>query len=174
MDATSPGHERFLALLDAHRRALLKVCWAYANASHDRDDLLQEIIGRLWSAFPRYDACRVFSTWMYRVALNVAIDFQRRQRRRGSRTGPLDADVADPSPNDPAREHQLLDLRAPLDQQDDADRALLVLYLEGHAHREIGDVLGLSESNVGTRLNRLKQSMRAAALGRGTGDPPVS
>ena len=83
MDPPATDHEQFLSLVDDHHRALQKVCWAYGRNSHDRDDLLQEIVVRLWSAFGTYDPSRKFSTWMYRVALNVAIDFKRRQKRWG-------------------------------------------------------------------------------------------
>ena len=153
-----PDHERFLSLVDAHRRPLLKVCWAYGNTSHDRDDLLQEIVARLWAAFGKYDPGRKFSTWMYRVALNVAIDYRRRQRRWGRESATLHE--VDAAPTDATKQQQLCELRELLDRQSEADRVLLVLYLEGHSYREIADVLGISESNVGTRLNRLKTSLR--------------
>ena len=72
MDPPPSDHEHFLSLLEAHQRPLLKVCWAYGRTAHDRDDLLQEIVARLWAAFGRYDPGRKFSTWMFRVALNGA------------------------------------------------------------------------------------------------------
>jgi RNA polymerase sigma factor (sigma-70 family) len=98
--AKSAEQEIFLSLVDTHQRLLLKVCWTYTRTSHDRDDLLQEIVGRLWSAFRHYDRDRSFSTWMYRVALNVAIDFRRRRQRQDLVTLCLD-DVHDPqSPRD--------------------------------------------------------------------------
>ncbi|MFT3881992.1 MAG: sigma-70 family RNA polymerase sigma factor [Gemmatales bacterium] len=142
---------------------LLKVCWVY-GANH-RDDLMQEIIARLWSAFSRYDRARKFSTWMYRVALNVAIDFRRRQRRWGRETATLDEKTTEAfatSPEEAMKLQQLRELRELLEAQSDADRALLLLYLEGNSYQEIGEVLGMSETNVGTRLNRLKKSMRDA------------
>ena len=71
----------FLSLINSHQRLLLKVCWTYTYSSHDRDDLFQEIVARLWSTFKKYDRKRRFSTWMYRLALNVAIDFRRRRKR---------------------------------------------------------------------------------------------
>ena len=157
----SPAHDRFLALLDEYRRPLAKVCWAYGRTQHDRDDLFQDIVARLWASFASYDPNRSFLTWMYRVALNVAID-HRRRRQRWSREGVRFDETAIPSTNSD-RPDQLNDLRELLDRQNDADRALLLLYLEGHSYREIGDILGMSESNVGTRLNRLKQSMRESA-----------
>lgn len=165
MDTPPSDHEHFLSLLESHQRPLLKVCWVYGGTAHDRDDLLQEIVGRLWAAFEKYDRSRKFSTWMYRVALNVAIDFRRRQRRWGRQTTSLDdggAAVPDAT-DDATKREQLRELRELLERQSEADRAILLLYLEGHSHRDIGDCLGMSESNVGTRLNRLKKSMRQTA-----------
>jgi RNA polymerase sigma factor (sigma-70 family) len=163
-DPPASEHEYFLSLLEAHQRPLLKVCWVYGNTSHDRDDLFQEIVGQLWTSFGKYDRTRKFSTWMYRVALNVAIDFRRKQKRAGRETTGLDEDRAVPvtAVDDVTRQDQLLELRELLERQSDADRAILLLHLEGHSHREIGEVLGTSESNVGTRLHRVKQSLRQA------------
>jgi RNA polymerase sigma-70 factor (ECF subfamily) len=168
MDPPVSDHEQFLALLESHQRPLFKVCWAYGSTSHDRDDLFQEIVGRLWTSFGKYDRSRKFSTWMFRVALNVAIDFRRRQQRWRRETASLDEDraaVSAAAADDPMKRQQLQDLRDLLEQQSDADRAILLLYLEGHSHREIGEVLGTSESNVGTRLNRLKTSLRQSVQG---------
>ena len=169
MDPPASDHEHFLSLLESHQRPLFKVCWTYGRTSHDRDDLFQEIVGRLWTSFGKYDRSRKFSTWMYRVALNVAIDFRRRQQRWGRETASLDeggAAVPAVATDDAMKRQQLRELRELLEGQSDADRAILLLYLEGHSYREIGEVLGTSESNVGTRLNRLKTSLRQAVHGR--------
>lgn len=157
----TPAHDRFLSLVDDHRRAIAKICWAYGRTPHDRDDLFQEIIARLWAAFPAYDSNRPFLTWMYRVALNVAIDHRRRQRRWGRECAIVD-EAAIPSGESTARD-DMLELHDLLDQQTDADRALLLLHLEGRSYREVGDILGMSETNVGTRLARIKESMRRSA-----------
>ncbi|MDG3006959.1 RNA polymerase sigma factor [Paludisphaera mucosa] len=161
-------HERFVALLECHRGALLKVCWAYGRTPHDRDDLLQEIVVQLWDSFGRYDPDRRFSTWMYRVALNVAIDFGRRRRRWGREAASLDEDetkAPSTTRDDDLKRQRSRELRELLERQPGADRAILLLYLEGHSYREIGDVLGISESNVGTRLNRLKNALRRSVQG---------
>jgi RNA polymerase sigma-70 factor, ECF subfamily len=167
MDPPASDHEHFLSLLESHQRALFKVCWTYGRTSHDRDDLFQEIVGRLWTSFAKYDRSRKFSTWMYRVALNVAIDFRRRQQRWGRETSLDEGGAAVPAeaPDDATKRQQLRELRELLERQRDADRAILLLYLEGHSYREIGEVLGTSESNVGTRLNRLKISLRQSVQG---------
>lgn len=150
----------FLSLVDTHQRLLLKVCWTYTRTSHDRDDLLQEIVSRLWAAFGSYDATRTFSTWMYRVALNVAIDFHRRRQRRESKSMTIDDTNEPHALHDEHKQEQLQELRELMEQLNEGDRAILLLSLEGNSYREIAEIIGISESNVGTRLNRLKKSLR--------------
>lgn len=162
MTKSSQVHEHFLTLLKSTQRQLHKVCWVYGRSTHDREDLFQEIVAQLWRSFARYDRTRSFATWMYRVALNVAIDHRRKRQRLGKGLTPLDENQAAEtasSINDSQGE-QLQELRELMDQQEEGSRALLFLYLEGHSLRDIGEVLGLSETNVSTRLHRLKQSMR--------------
>lgn len=166
MNSLPTHHDHFLGLLNSHQRALHKICWVYGTHTHDRDDLLQEILAHLWSAFPRYDASRHFLTWMYRIALNVAIDHLRRNKRRGKEQSlhQHDGDKFGNHSTGISKQQELLDLHYLLQQQSDADRALLLLHLEGQSHREIGDILGITESNVSTRLNRLKQSLKQTIL----------
>ena len=152
--------DHFLSLIETHHRLLLKVCWAYTKTDHDRDDLFQEIVGRLWAAFGKYDRNRKFSTWMYRVALNVAIDFHRRQSRRWRQSQSLD-DAQEPQLVEDSPKQDLIDdLHEMLERLDEADRAIVLLTLEGNSYREIAEVMGISQSNVGTRLSRLKQTLR--------------
>jgi RNA polymerase sigma-70 factor (ECF subfamily) len=152
----------FQALLAAHRGIVLKVAASYARSPEDRADLAQDIAMQLWQAWPAYDASRTFSTWMYRVALNVAISWQRRETHRrhealdddaqAQLTGALDVDVE-------AREQLALVQRA-MRSLSEVDRALLLLHLEGCSHRESAEVLGTTEGNVATRLNRIKSHLR--------------
>jgi RNA polymerase sigma factor (sigma-70 family) len=157
---SSIDHEWFLSALDSHQRLIHKVCWAYANSPDEREDLFQEIAVRLLSAARNYDPTRKLSTWIYRVALNVAIDFHRKRSRRSRERLGLDGELETASGHDQAVAEQLRELRELLEHQSEADRALLLLHLDGNSHSEIGEVLGISESNVGTRLSRLKQSLR--------------
>ena len=87
--------ERFGELLEQHRRIVFKVANTYSWHPEDRADLAQEICAQLWRAFPSYDSTRSFSTWMYRIALNVAISSVRSSRRRERHTVPFDEDVHD-------------------------------------------------------------------------------
>jgi RNA polymerase sigma factor (sigma-70 family) len=154
--------ERFWELLEQHRRIVFKVANTYGWRPEDRADLAQEIRAQLWRAFPTYDPARSFSTWMYRVALNVAISFVRSNRHRERHTVPLEDevhDVADQSDGGAADERIRVLYRV-INQLDELNRALLLLYLEEHTYREIADILGLSETNVATKISRLKQRLR--------------
>ncbi|HZF13259.1 MAG TPA: RNA polymerase sigma factor, partial [Thermoanaerobaculia bacterium] len=78
----SQPQDRFLALLDEHKKILYKVAGSYCRNPADREDLVQEMVVQLWRSFDRYDESYRFSTWMYRIALNVAISFYRSESRR--------------------------------------------------------------------------------------------
>src|ERR1700694_4050965 len=84
------GNEQFLMLLEEHKRMLYKLASAYCADAEDRRDLVQEIVIQLWRSFSRYDEQLKFSTWMYRIGMNVAISFLRREGRRGRKTVALD------------------------------------------------------------------------------------
>ena len=156
--------QRFAELLQTHRGIVYKVARSYSRGAADRDDLVQEICLQLWRAFPRYDARRTFSTWMYRVALNVAISAVRRtQRVDAVRTEPLDEVHMETLASDEAGdrdEERLEAMRALIGQLEPLDRALILLYLDDQSYTDMAEVLGISETNVATKINRIKQRLR--------------
>lgn len=160
---------RFDALLREHQRIVFKVAAVYARNASDRDDLAQEIALQAWRSFATFDAHRAkFTTWLYRVALNVAISALRARSRDAARgaepLGDVDAAaVVDPGSSHYARvEHaeRVVALRAFIGGLDALNRALVLLYLEDRSYAEIAEVLGISETNVATKLNRIKQQLR--------------
>lgn len=164
MTATDDRRDAFSALLQRHRGIVFKVANTYARLAEDRDDLAQEIAARLWHAYPKYDPARSFSTWMYRVALNVAISHVREQTVRDRHDAvPLDEgmhDLADAGGMDHERDQHIRLLRGFIQRQPPLERALLLLYLEDRPQREIAEILGLTENNVSTKIGRLKQRIR--------------
>jgi len=152
----------FVQLLGEHRAILYKVASSYCRSRDDRGDLLQEMIVQLWRSRERYDATQRFSTWMYRVALNVAISFYRKEARRVRDVVPLeelgfevgtDALFDDVSPD-------LRRLRERIRALDDLDRALMLLYLDDHGSEAIAEIMGLSATNVSTRISRIKKKLQ--------------
>jgi RNA polymerase sigma-70 factor (ECF subfamily) len=163
MRPARPDPAAFEQLLKEHQRIVLHVARLYAPHADDRAELIQEISTQLWRAYPGYDPSRKFSTWMYRIALNVGISWLRESSRRGSVIGPLEDDlleamVVESVESDAMRE--LYDLIATLDP---INRALILLYLEDRPYKEISEVLGISESNVATKIARIKQQLRERA-----------
>lgn len=159
---TPAQQQKFSSLLDEHKKILYKICNSYCRQADDRNDLAQEILIQLWKSFEKYDDHFKFSTWMYRIALNVAISFYRREKRRTQHTTHLADDllevVADLPAVEPSEEIELL--YHLMNQQDPLHKALLLLYLDGNSYKAMSDVLGISETNVATKLNRLKKKLR--------------
>lgn len=152
--------ERFQALVDEHRKILYKVCNCYCRNPDDREDLAQEIIIQLWRSFGRSDERCRFSTWMYRIALNVAISFYRRERTRTRYVQSTDQRLLDVVDNTASQAPEIRILYQFIDGLDPLNRALVLLYLDGYSYLEVGEVLGISETNVATKISRLKRAMR--------------
>jgi RNA polymerase sigma factor (sigma-70 family) len=165
--ATPELQERFQTVVDQHKKILYKVCNSYCRNRDDRDDLAQEIIIQLWRSFGKFDERYRFSTWMYRIALNVAISFYRRENTRTRYV------ISD-------EEHLLEAINETKDQPeeigllyefigglDPLNKALVLLYLDGNNYQEIAEVLGISETNVATKISRLKSKMKQEFRGTG-------
>jgi RNA polymerase sigma-70 factor (ECF subfamily) len=168
--SSEQARTRFADLLDAHRKIVLKVANTYARNAEDRADLAQEIVAHSWRAFAKYDPARLFSTWLYRIALNVAISFVRGVEQRNRHIVPLDEelhDVADERSADGDSDERLRRLYQIINALDPLHRALLLLYLDDKSYREIAQILGISETNVATKIGRLKQRLHAD-MGVGT------
>jgi RNA polymerase sigma-70 factor, ECF subfamily len=158
------GHEDdFLELLERHKTILFKIANVYCRNRADFADVVQEITFQAWRSFGRYDRSREFSTWLYRIGLNVAISFYRTEARRSRLMVPADdslVEVAAASSEAAELEEQLRLVQRFISQFGELDKALVLLYLDGHSHDTIGEILGMSVSNVGTRFNRIKQKLR--------------
>ncbi len=157
---TRDRRETFQHLLEEHKKTLYKVCNSYCRDQHSRDDLAQEITIQLWRSFSKFDGRCRFSTWMYRIALNVAISFYRKESIRtrhvisGEQHLLETADETESQPEDVRRLYKLID------GLDALNKALILLYLDENSYREIADVLGITETNVATKISRLKQKMK--------------
>lgn len=154
----------FQGWLDRHGVAVLKVARAYTRTVEDRQDLAQEILLQLWRSVPQFQSRAAASTWVYRVALNTALGWRRKEQRRWSRqAAPLDVDTvpaAGPDGSQTLADRELVErLYDALHRLSQADVALVLLYLDGLSYREMAEVLGITESNVGVRLNRAKKEL---------------
>ncbi len=159
----------FTELVRRHAALIHRIACAYCRDATDREDVVQEIAVQLWRSRGRYDERYRETTWVYRIALNVAISFHRRERRHRERRAAIEDHpiaAAQAGEHGEAGEDVQLLLRC-IDDLGALDKALVLLYLDGNDHASIADVLGISVSNVGTKLHRIKEKLRGA-LGQRT------
>lgn len=154
----------FKEWLREHGGTVLKVARAYTLTTEDCQDLAQEILLQVWRSLPQFQGRASASTWSYRVALNTAIGWHRKEHRRRTHQQPL-LEVEDPAVAglDSAltvQQHEVVErLYAAIRQLPKADAALILLFLDDLSYRQMADVLGISESNVGVKLNRVKKTL---------------
>jgi RNA polymerase sigma factor (sigma-70 family) len=165
--ATPDLQEAFQIRMEQHKKILYKVCNVYCRDRDSREDLAQEITFQLWRSFGKFDERCRFSTWMYRIALNVAISFYRRE---GARTRIVVSDeqhllqAAGKEERQPEEVRVLYEFIAELDP---LSKALILLYLDGNTCAEIAAIMGITETNVSTRISRLRNRMKQEFSGIG-------
>jgi RNA polymerase sigma-70 factor (ECF subfamily) len=143
--------------LHTHRGLVFKVLRAFATSQHDQDDLFQEISFQIWMSIPKFREESSPATWVYRVALYAAMKWSKQENRRKDKHEDLDVSVA-PAPTMPAGENpQVAWLYQQIATFPPVDRSLMLFVLEGFSYREIAEALGLSESHVGVKINRIKK-----------------
>ena len=153
--------EEFLKSINQYQGIIIKVCRMYCADNEDAEDLFQDILFQLWRSWPTFNSAAKLSTWMYRISLNTAITRLRKNKRR-----PLlkSLSLAQHSiPNDPSERLDILfdeELQDAIASLDKMDRGIVMLYLDEKSYKEIAEIMGLSESNVGVKINRIKEKLR--------------
>jgi RNA polymerase sigma-70 factor (ECF subfamily) len=147
----------FASLVERNRRRLEGIARSYAPGP-EWEDLYQEILVQLWKSLPNFAGRSSIDTWLYRVALNTAITYRRQASRAPLVQGSTSEALATASnPCVPGARSELAILEEFLQSLGKVDRALLLVYLDDRSYREIAEITGLSETNVGARLSRLKK-----------------
>ncbi len=150
----------FVEMINVHRGIIYKVCNLYCHDEEDKKDLFQEIVLQLWKAFPSFRKEALNTSWMYRVALNTAISNFRKESKKPDRKSISDAEFQIPDINFSADENEKLHLlKQAIEKLSEIEKAIIMLYLEDKSYDEIAEIIGISHSNVGVRLNRIKSKL---------------
>jgi len=153
-----PEANEFVNLLNRNQNIIHKVCNVYMDNISDREDLFQEITLQAWNAYGSFRNESKFSTWLYRVALNTAISFYRKEKRKpfiqSSTQIPEHADEAD------NKEEQMQAMYKAIAALSKIDKALIMLYLEDYNYEEIGNILGITPNNVAVKMNRIRTKLK--------------
>jgi RNA polymerase sigma factor (sigma-70 family) len=152
---------RFLQLIEENKGILFKICRIYEDDPEDRNDLLQEMTLQLWIAFDGFRGESKFSSWMYRVALNTAIVFfKKRKRRPDNEQLPQNFEQIEETSPQGKKEEQLTVFYKAVQQLGKVEKALIYLYMENQPYDEIAANLGITEGNVRVRINRIKNKLK--------------
>jgi len=157
--------EEFLKILEANVGILIKIAMAYTNTTHDREDLINGIIVELWQSFDKFRGQSAVSTWIYRVTLNVSMNYLRNKKKRDSlfifRSNLKQFEVLHWLVEQDCIEKPETELLyRGIDQLDAFNKAIILLYLDGKTHEEIALITGISKTNVGTRIGRIKEQIK--------------
>ena len=149
--------KEFIELVNNNRALIFKVCNLYCRDREVRQDLFQEVVLQLWKSFPGFRNESSGSTWIYRVALNTAIsNFRKEQKKPGKKPiSRLEFEIPDMSDPDERKENKNI-LHMAIEKLSDIEKAIIMLYLDEKTYDEISEIAGISVSNVGVRINRIK------------------
>lgn len=160
---TQAEQEEFFALIEENKKIIYKVSSAYCKNAEDRKDLVQEILLQVWKSSGKYDERFKLSTWIYRIAMNVAISHYRREKRKGMDSLSIDEniiDVVDEKESSNELSEKIPMLYRFIDGLDEINRALIILYLEENSYKTIAEILGITETNVATKIGCIKKKLQ--------------
>lgn len=158
--------QNFISAIKTHQALIFKIASVYTDAAEDRKDLVQEIVFNLWKSFDSFNQQSALSTWIYRVAMNVAIYHLKTSKRKIHTVPIAEQDLTIQETDNHEPEEQLKILRQHLARLNLLDKGIVMLYLENKSHQEIAAITGISVSNVGTRLSRIKERLRQQIINK--------
>ena len=150
--------KEFINLINDHRALIFKVCNIYCHETETRRDMFQEVVLQLWRSFPGFKRESSNSTWIYKVALNTAISNFRKETKRVGKSSitALEFEIHDMSFDPDSLDNSL---QQAINKLNDLEKAIIMLYLDENSYEEMSEILGLSTSNIGVRINRIKKKL---------------
>lgn len=140
---------------------IFKVCNMYCNNREDREDLFQDIILQLWRAYPTFKGDSKVTTWMYRIAINNAITRLRKEKKREKFAELNDEALQVAHTDNNIQDEQIAQMHEAIKKLNEVDRAVTMLYMDDCSYKEMSEILGLTEGNIGFKLNRIKARLKS-------------
>ena len=162
MDESEQG-SRFREWHREHQGIILRIARANASNQADHEDLIQDISLQIWNSIPNFNGASKASTWIYRVSLNTAISWGRKEKKQREKKQDLAANLHFLKETAEPKNAKLDWIFDQIRRFDPIDRSLMLLHLDGQSYQEIADILGISEKNVGVKLSRLRKALTKKA-----------
>ena len=154
--------EQFLDILEKNIGIIIKISRVYTNVKQDNEDLINDITLELWKSFRTFKGNAKISTWIYRVALNTSMNYKRRKKKETLFFSINDLNSQWLIEQSNTVESEIL--YQCIDELDEINKAIILLYLDGNSHDEISEITGISKTNVGTRIGRIKEQIKNLAI----------
>jgi len=154
--------DQFISVIKENQNLIYKICYSYCSDSEDRKDLQQEILIQLWNSFSKFDGRAKLSTWMYRIALNTAITFYRNDSKHRDKKVRIDDSIISFNNFEyvPEQNENITLLYQFIENLNEMDKALILLYLDDNNYKDMAEILGISETNVATKISRIKKILK--------------
>ncbi len=152
--------EAFLAAINQHKGILYKVSRMYFDTLEDQQDLFQEIIIQLWNSIGSFKGTSELSSWMYRVALNTAIVFFKKEKKKPGRESLFENDGFADEAYDDHKDQQLAHFYEAVKKLNKIEKAIILQLVEGFSGKEIAQNLGMSEGNIRVKTKRTKEKLQ--------------
>lgn len=158
--------EQFLNILEKNIGIIIKITRVYVKVKQDREDLINDITLELWKSFKNFDGNSKISTWIYRVALNTSMNYKRKKKNEilFSSINNFKAETSEWLDEHDNSEEQSAILYQCIDELNELNKAIILLYLDGNSHDDISEITGMSKTNVGTRISRIKKQISDLAI----------
>ena len=154
--------DKFISVIKDNQNLIYKICYSYCSNPDNRKDLQQEILMQLWNSYSKFDGRVKISTWIYRIALNTAISFYRNDCKHNDKKVSIDPSIIS-LPGfeyDSEQDENIVMLYQFIERLDEMDKGLMLLYLDDNKYKDIADILGISETNVATKISRIKKNLK--------------
>lgn len=154
--------DKFISVIKDNQNLIYKICYSYCANTENRKDLQQEILMQLWNSFSKFDGRVKISTWIYRIALNTAISFYRNDCKHKYKKVTIDASFISLSnfESESEQDENIVMLYQFIERLDEMDKALILLYFDNNKYKDIVEILGITETNVATKISRIKKRLK--------------
>jgi len=152
--------EQFISEIQNNSGIIFKICRMYCDTKENQDDLFQDIILQAWHSYSSYKGLSKFSTWLYRIALNTAVTQLKKRNKQGI-VAELNNEALNIPTHDTTETNERMQmLNMAIQKLSDVEKAIIILYMDEYSYKEMSEIIGISESNIGFKLNIIKSKLK--------------